>query len=149
MTPLLQTLISLALIWVMAYRRARMYTILAVLVAALTLMAYYSQVAWLPWLVLVVVAFFYFAPVLRRRWLSEPVFAFFKRVLPPMSDTELEALEAGDVWWEAELFKGNPDWKEMLAFPKPTLTAEEQAFIDNETETLCSARTCPRKPGST
>ena len=60
MTPLLQTLISLALIWVMAYRRARMYTILAVLVAALTLMAYYSQVAWLPWLVLVVVAFFYF-----------------------------------------------------------------------------------------
>jgi alkylation response protein AidB-like acyl-CoA dehydrogenase len=138
MTTVLQILICLILIWVMAYRRARMYTILGVLVLALTVMGYFGGVAWLPWLVLLVVAVFYLAPGLRRRWLSSPVFQFFNRVLPPMSETELEALQAGGVWWEAELFKGNPDWQELLAYPKPTLSAEEQAFVDNETETLCA-----------
>ncbi len=54
-----------------------------------------------------------------------------------MSDTEREALEAGTVWWEAEIFSGRPDWQRMLGFAAPSLSAEEQAFIDGPVNELC------------
>ncbi|GLO60799.1 acyl-CoA dehydrogenase [Vibrio sp. MACH09] len=73
---------------------------------------------------------------LRRKWVSDPAFKMFKKVLPPLSDTEKEAMEAGSVWWDGELFSGSPDWQKLHHYPKPTLTAEEQSFIDNEVETL-------------
>jgi acyl-CoA dehydrogenase len=74
---------------------------------------------------------------LRRTLLSRPVFALFKRILPQMSDTEREALEAGTVWWEGELFRGNPDWHKLLTYPASRLTAEEQAFMDREVSEAC------------
>jgi alkylation response protein AidB-like acyl-CoA dehydrogenase len=55
-----------------------------------------------------------------------------------MSDTERVALEAGTVWWDGELFRGNPDWNKLLAYPVPKLTAEEQSFMDNEVEQACA-----------
>lgn len=73
---------------------------------------------------------------LRRKWVSDPAFKMFKKVLPPLSDTEKEAMEAGSVWWDGDLFSGSPDWQKLHHYPKPTLTAEEQSFIDNEVETL-------------
>ncbi|HAS23152.1 MAG TPA: acyl-CoA dehydrogenase, partial [Idiomarina loihiensis] len=69
---------------------------------------------------------------IRRSLVTKPVFAIFKRILPPMSDTEREAMEAGDVWWDGELFSGRPDWQKLLDVPEPKLTAEEQAFVDNQ-----------------
>ena len=131
MDTLLQTIIALGAIWVLAYQRARMETILFLLTLLLVLMSWLWGFVWLTWLVLVLVGFFYFAEDIRKQWLTRPIYNFFKRVLPPMSTTEMEALEAGDVWWEAELFQGDPDWKEFMAFPKPELNEEEQAFIDN------------------
>tara|TARA_R110002110_G_scaffold107369_2_gene268674 strand:+ start:4173 stop:6440 length:2268 start_codon:yes stop_codon:yes gene_type:complete len=73
----------------------------------------------------------------RRIYLTRPIFAWASRALPTMSETEREALEAGDVWWEADLFTGNPDWQKLLDTPKPELTAEERAFMDGPVETLC------------
>src|SRR5215510_14629922 len=73
----------------------------------------------------------------RRKLISAPVLAAFRKVMPPMSQTEADAINAGTVWWDGELFSGRPDWGRLLAFPKPTLTAEEQAFLDNETAELC------------
>ncbi|MFT4929888.1 MAG: acyl-CoA dehydrogenase, partial [Phenylobacterium sp.] len=73
---------------------------------------------------------------IRRQWVSTPIFAFFKRILPPMSSTEKEAMEAGDVWWDGDLFSGKPDWNKLHAYPKPRLSQEEQAFFDNEVTTL-------------
>jgi acyl-CoA dehydrogenase len=75
---------------------------------------------------------------LRRRLISDRVLALYKRILPPMSQTEREAIDAGTVWWDADLFSGTPDWERLLAFPKPTLTPEEQSFLDKETEQLCA-----------
>ncbi|WP_261817449.1 acyl-CoA dehydrogenase [Vibrio gallicus] len=72
----------------------------------------------------------------RRKWLSDPAFKLFKKVLPPLSTTEKEAMEAGSVWWEGELFSGNPDWSKLHSYDKPELTAEEQSFVDNQVETL-------------
>ncbi|WP_217532234.1 acyl-CoA dehydrogenase [Vibrio metschnikovii] len=73
---------------------------------------------------------------LRRKWISDPAFKLFKQVLPPLSATEKEAMEAGSVWWDGELFSGKPNFTTLHHYPKPTLTAEEQSFMDNELETL-------------
>ncbi|MBI4997982.1 MAG: acyl-CoA dehydrogenase family protein, partial [Rhodocyclales bacterium] len=77
-------------------------------------------------------------PPLRRALITRHVYALFKRILPSMSDTEREALEAGTVWWDGDLFRGNPDWNKLLALPTPKLTAEEQSFLDKETAEACS-----------
>ncbi len=77
-------------------------------------------------------------PPLRRALLSRAVFKTYKSILPQMSETERDALEAGTVWWEGELFQGDPDWKKLLAYPVPKLTAEEQSFMDNEVEEACA-----------
>lgn len=137
MNTLIQSLLALSIVWLFAYNRARMATILASLVIALAVMTYNWGVALLPWLLLAIVAFFYFAKAIRLQRLTLPVYKFFKSVLPPMNSTEMEALEAGDVWWDSELFQGDPDWKKFHAYPKPKLTEAEQLFIDEETETLC------------
>ena len=74
---------------------------------------------------------------LRRRWISDPALSWFRKVLPKVSDTEQEALDAGTVWWDAELFSGRPDWNRLLTTPKPRLRDDEQAFLDGPVETLC------------
>ncbi|MCK0507267.1 acyl-CoA dehydrogenase [Aromatoleum anaerobium] len=74
---------------------------------------------------------------LRRELVTARIFKAFRGALPSMSQTEKDALEAGTVWWEGELFAGRPDWAKLLAYPWPTLTAEERAFLDNETSELC------------
>ncbi|HLH97793.1 MAG TPA: acyl-CoA dehydrogenase [Xanthobacteraceae bacterium] len=73
----------------------------------------------------------------RRDWLSRPIFHWARKVLPSLSATEREAIEAGDVWWDAELFSGEPDWQKLLATPKAELSPEEQAFLDGPVEELC------------
>ncbi|MNZ49373.1 Acyl-coenzyme A dehydrogenase [compost metagenome] len=90
---------------------------------------------WLPWLAVTVSLL---APDLRRTLVSAPLFAWFRKVLPPMSDTEREAIEAGTVWWDGELFSGRPDWSKLLGYPRPQLSEEEQAFVDGPTEQLCA-----------
>lgn len=59
------------------------------------------------------------ATSIRREYLSRPLYAWAKTVLPEMSATEAEAIQAGDVWWDAELFTGAPDWDAFLAIPPP------------------------------
>lgn len=72
----------------------------------------------------------------RMRWLSRPFFAYFKRVLPPLSTTEREAMEAGTVWWDGDLFSGKPDWSKLHRFPAPALSDEEQRFLDEVVDPL-------------
>ena len=80
-------------------------------------------------------------PVLRRKLISDGVLAAFRKLMPEMSPTERDALEAGTVWWDGELFSGRPNWQRLLDMPKPALTADEQRFLDNEVETLCGMTT--------
>src|SRR5258706_5092041 len=77
-------------------------------------------------------------PVVRRFLLSDHVLAIFRRILPDMSQTEKEAIDAGTVWWDADLFSGRPDWNKLLAIPAPRLSAEEQAFLDGPCEEVCA-----------
>jgi acyl-CoA dehydrogenase len=73
----------------------------------------------------------------RRDWITRPIFRWAQHVLPSLSDTEREAIEAGDVWWDADLFSGNPDWTKLLAFAPATLSGEEQAFLEGPVDELC------------
>ncbi len=74
---------------------------------------------------------------IRRALLSAPIFNLYRKVLPQMSDTERDALEAGTVWWEGELFRGRPDWSRLLAYPRPRLSDDEQRFLDVQAEEAC------------
>lgn len=74
----------------------------------------------------------------RREKITGPLLEIYRTMLPTMSDTEREALEAGNVWWDGELFSGMPDWDRLMSFPAPQLSEEEQAFIDGPCEELCA-----------
>ncbi len=74
----------------------------------------------------------------RRHHLSRRLMQWARRSLPALSETEREALEAGDVWWDAELFSGKPDWNRLLATPIPNLTEREAAFLAGPIEQLCT-----------
>lgn len=70
-------------------------------------------------LIIVALIALFFVRNIRLQFVTRPVLAFFRKVLPPLSDTEREAMEAGDVWWEAELFRGKPNWESLHAYGKP------------------------------
>ncbi len=89
--------------------------------------------AWLPALLFVLLSL----AGLRQAALTGPAYAMVRRILPSVSDTEQQALEAGTTGFDAELFSGTPDWDKLRAVPPLTLTAEERAFLDGPTEELC------------
>ncbi len=73
----------------------------------------------------------------RREKITRPLLDIYRKMLPSMSDTEREALEAGSVWWDGELFSGMPQWDRLMSYPAPKLSEEEQAFLDGPCEELC------------
>ena len=75
---------------------------------------------------------------IRRVLFTRHAFAMLGRKLPPISETERVAIEAGECWWEAQLFRGRPDWKQLTDFQYTDLSAEERSFLDGECQTLCA-----------
>src|SRR5437660_847296 len=75
---------------------------------------------------------------LRRLLISRALLAWYRGQLPAMSQTEQQAIDAGTVWWDGDLFSGRPEWGKLLAVPRQKLTPEEQSFLDGETEQLCA-----------
>ncbi|MEG1042241.1 MAG: acyl-CoA dehydrogenase [Pseudomonas sp.] len=126
----------------LAHRRVAALPALALIALYLVLMGIFSHApGWLLtvfWLVVAAKAALVLLPELRRKVFSAPLFGWFKRTLPPMSQTEREAIDAGTVWWDGELFSGRPNWNTLLGYSKAELTEEEQAFIDGPTEALCA-----------
>ena len=76
-------------------------------------------------------------PHIRQKYISEPLLEFMRNAMPSISQTEQEALDAGKVWWEADLFSGDPDYSKIRELPEPKLSDEEQAFMDGPVEELC------------
>ena len=74
---------------------------------------------------------------LRKQLITRPFMKAYLKLLPAMSQTEKEALEAGTVWWDGELFTGAPHWEKLLAAQPPRLSSAEQAFLDGPCEELC------------
>ena len=74
---------------------------------------------------------------LRRSKITRPLMDIYRKMIPKMSSTEKEALEAGNVWWDGELFSGMPNWDVLMSMPNPKLSTEEQAFLDGPCDELC------------
>ena len=74
---------------------------------------------------------------LRRLLISDRLYSWFRKFLPRISTTEREALDAGTVWWDADIFSGRPRWKKLLKTPSPQLSDREQKFLDGPVEELC------------
>lgn len=94
----------------------------------------WSLLAWVPIGILAALS----VPEVRRKFFVAPAFDFLKKTLPKVSDTEQQALDAGTVGFDAELFSGTPNWNALASIPPVTLTPEEQAFLDGPTEELCT-----------
>lgn len=126
----------------LTHRRLPPLQILGIIAAYTLLMGIFSSApGWLLtliWLVLAAKTALLVLPDWRRKVFTGPIFKWFQHTLPPMSQTEREAIEAGTVWWDGELFSGRPAWNTLLDYPAPKLTDEEQAFIDGPTEQLCA-----------
>jgi len=134
------TLLFVAAVLYLAYKRLSLATFTAtffVLLLAYQLLGAPAGV-WkgFLWLAFTALALFNLAP-LRKSLVTRPFMKIYRRMLPNMSSTEREALEAGTVWWDGELFTGKPDWSKLLGAKAPQLTAEEQAFLDGPCEELC------------
>ncbi len=141
MIVVLSVFVAFAVAWLLAYHRLPALLWSAVYALLLGLCAFYQvwpdpllSASWGLWLLVSLLAI---PSPLRRYVLGAPLLKVFRRILPAVSQTEREALEAGTVWWDGELFSGRPDWKKLLAYPAPRLSAEEQAFIDGPLRELC------------
>ena len=141
MVVLFTLLAAFAVAWFLAYHRlpALVWTVVyAVALGGLTWCKLWPEgLLSAAWALLVVISLFAIPSPLRRALAGAPLLKLFRRILPVVSQTEQEALEAGTVWWDGDLFSGRPDWNKLLAYPKPRLTAEEQAFIDGPLRELC------------
>lgn len=130
-------LAAVALSGYAAYARISLtsYTVLFALLMVVG--SFYNIVAWFSWLVFIAIA----APLnlrkIRQKYISQPILSAYKKIMPEMSQTEKEALDAGTTWFEADLFRGAPDWKKLHNYDAPTLTADEQAFLDGPVEEAC------------
>jgi acyl-CoA dehydrogenase len=137
------TLLFIAAVLFLAYKRLSLLTFTAtftVLLAAYTLFGADSAPAgvWkvFLWVVLAALWLLNVRP-LRKALITRPFMRTYLKLLPSMSQTEREALEAGTVWWDGELFTGAPRWSVLLSAKPPQLSPEEQAFLDGPCEELC------------
>ena len=125
----------------LAYIRTSLLNATLGVAAYLAVMTLLGPVHWLIdlllWALFLGIAIPLNLPEWRQRSISAPLLTWFRKVLPPLSDTEQQALDAGTVWWDGELFSGRPDWGKLHSFPTPHLSAEEQAFLDGPVEELC------------
>ncbi|MEH0387178.1 acyl-CoA dehydrogenase FadE [Vibrio mimicus] len=138
MEILLSTSIVLLILGACLYQRTSLFTSLAALTFTMLVLSLFGPFGFFSWALYLAAVAVLCVPSIRQSLISGKALAVFKKVLPAMSQTEKEALEAGTVWWEAELFKGKPDWKKLHTIPAPKLSAEEQAFLDGPVNEVCA-----------
>ena len=126
---------------ILAYHKANGLAWSVALAAGVAILHYATGTpAWaltILWAAVAVFAAIAIVKPLRRAILTGPIFGLYKKILPQISQTEQEALDAGSIWWDADLFTGTPDWKKLLDYPQARLSSEEEAFIAGPVEELC------------
>ena len=141
LTSLFTLVAVIAVIWALAYHAADagLWTVAlgAGLIGLTIVSPLPASLLVVLWLGLIAFALIGNIKSIRQSLLTAPIFKIYKSLLPQMSQTEQEALDAGTVWWDGDLFSGKPDWNKLLDYPKAKLTAEEKAFIEGPTEQLC------------
>ncbi len=131
------SLLLIVLIAITLYHRTNLKLTTLVVLGALLLWGFFYSIPYVHWVLALLILIPLNIPAIRRP-MSAQLLEVFKGVMPRISDTEQEALDAGTVWWEQEVFAGKPNWKRLHSIPKASLTPEEEAFINGPTEELCS-----------
>lgn len=121
---------------VMAYHRASLTLFTVGIAAVLAIATFADVIGIISWILFAIVALPLNIANIRQQYLTKPLLKLYRKIMPEMSTTEKEAIDAGTTWWEGDLFRGSPDWHKLHNFPKPRLSAEEQAFLDGPVETL-------------
>ncbi|WP_445774248.1 acyl-CoA dehydrogenase FadE [Shewanella sp.] len=137
MTTLLWIIAMIFVLGAMAYLRV---SLLSTTIAAAVVMVVGSTmdiISVIAWIVFLVIALPLNIKSFRQNFISRPLLKVYRGIMPEMSSTEKEAIEAGTTWWEADLFAGNPNWSKLHNYPKARLSAEEQAFLDGPVEEVC------------
>ncbi len=130
-------LIAIALCGFMAYSRASLSTFTIAFTLLMIVGTFFDILSFFSWLIFAIIAIPLNIANIRKQYISNPLLTMFRGIMPEMSKTEQEAIDAGTTWFEAELFRGTPDWKKLHNYPKPRLSAEEQAFLDGPVEEVC------------
>lgn len=124
-------------ITICAYHKISLFITVFLLSIILVVATYFHLISIIPWIIFLLIAFPLSFTSLRQQIISRPVLHWFRNVMPEISKTEKEALNAGTTWWEKDLYSGNPNWKKLHQYPIPHLSAEEKAFIDGPVEDVC------------
>ncbi|MDT3297306.1 acyl-CoA dehydrogenase FadE [Shewanella sp. SP2S2-6] len=137
MTTLLWIIAMILVLGALAYLRVSLLT--ATIAAAVVMTAGWTLdvVGPISWIVFLVVTLPLNISAFRQNVISRPLMKVYRGIMPEMSSTEKEAIEAGTTWWEADLFAGNPNWKKLHNYPVARLSADEQAFLDGPVEEVC------------
>jgi len=130
-------LIAIALCGFMAYSRASLASFTVSFTVLMVVGTFFQVISFFSWILFAVIAIPLNVADIRKQYITKPLLTIFKGIMPEMSNTEQEAIDAGTTWFEAELFRGTPDWKKLHNYPKPRLSPEEQAFLDGPVEVVC------------
>jgi acyl-CoA dehydrogenase len=130
--------IAISLSLFMSYMRASLSSYTLCFTGLMVIGSIFDIIGIVSWLLFAVIALPLNIDNIRQQFISLPLLALFKKIMPQMSVTEKEAIDAGTTWFDADLFRGDPDWEKLHNYPRPRLSAEEQAFIDGPVETLCA-----------
>ena len=133
-------ILMLIVIWILLVFEAPLAVQTAVVAGMLFFAGWHwsSPVLVVVWSLFILIALVLNLAQVRKQVLTRPLLKLFRKIKPRLSATEQAALEAGDVWWDGDLFSGRPDWDKLLAVPPATLSAEEQAFMDGPVNGLCA-----------
>jgi acyl-CoA dehydrogenase len=84
------------------------------------------------WIIFGMTAFVFNIPQVRQRLITGYIVKAIAalKLLPKISDTEREAIEAGNVWIEGEFFSGKPNFKRLLNEPYPLIPSVLDRKID-------------------
>ena len=130
-------LAAICLTGFMAYNRASLSVFSYSFALLMIIGSIFNILSLFTWLIFLAIALPINIDNIRKEYISAPLLKLFQRIMPEMSKTEKEALDAGTTWFEADLFRGNPDWQKLHNLPEPRLSANEQAFINGPVEHLC------------
>lgn len=122
----------------MTYVRASLSTFTFAFILLLAVGTFFNTIGFIAWILFAVVALPLNLNIIRLQFISMPLLNLFKKIMPTMSETEQQSIDAGTTWFDAELFRGNPDWTKLHNYPQPRLSAQEKAFLDGPVEEVCA-----------
>jgi len=129
---------AFSLVWFMSYSRASLSSFTFAFAVLMAVGTFLNIIGFVSWLLFAIIALPLNIDHMRQQFISMPLLTLFKKIMPQMSETEQQAIDAGTTWFEADLFRGNPNWTKLHNYPQPRLSAQEKAFLEGPVEEVCA-----------